>query len=1261
MAVIAEHDVGIRIQPARVDRVGAQAAEHHIGARARGDDVARPAVAVADHPRPDAELEGGETVVAQHDIRARTRGDGIAAGAADHEVVAVTGLDPVVAAVGGVGRGELDPHAGLEHRVAVVADDDVAAAQRRDDVGPGATDDEVVTAADLDLVVAAEAGIEALGTDHATGRVEGDVAVIAEHDVGVRVGLAGIDRVAAEAAEHEIRAGSGGDRVASAADPVADDLQTDSACKADRAVVAQHDVGARAGRDGVGARATQHDVVAVADRDPVVAGARRIGRDEDHAHTGLELGVAAIADHRVVAAQRDYDVAAGPGDDHVVAGPNIDRVVAAEAEVEALGPLDATAGLEGGATVVTEHDVVAAERGDPVGTGAADDDVVAAADIDAVVVPEAEIQALGALHAALAVEGDVAVVAEDDVGIGIVLSSIDRVGTQAAEDEVRAGSGSDGVGSTAVAAARQFEADSACEGHGTVVAQDDVGTGARGDGVGTRATEDDVVARAGLDAVVATAGRIEALGELDAAEFVEGHVAIVTEDDVVIRIVLAGINRVAAQAADHEVGAGTRPDRVARAAGRIALGLQADSAREGYEAVVAQDDVGTGTRGDRVGARAADDDIVAATGIDAVVAAGGRIGGLRADDATEFVERDVAVVTEDDVVVGIQLAGVDRVAAETADDEVGAGTGDDRVTRAARQVALDLKTDSACEDHTAVVAQHDICAGPRGDRVRARAAEDQVGTRARQNLVVATERRIDTLGERDAAESVEGDVAVAAEDDVRVRIVLAGIDRVAAEAAEDEVGAGTGDDGVATATADALAESLAQDAVHEVDGAVIAEHEVGTDAGGDGVAAGAAEHDVVAVARADDVVARHALVLGRDAHELALREGRRTVVAEDDVEPGTRGDVVGADAAEHHVVALARHDGVAAAEGGFHRLDRDQDPVQEHGAAVVAEDHVGARSGLDLVGPDAADDDAAAIAEGDLVACACRGGGGRRLEHAALRVEGRLAVVAEHRAAAVASRDDVAARTAEDHGHAVADSDRVVTADVVVGRLDHDRQAGGGEPGMAGIAEDDVGAGAELHAVAEARSDAVATGTADDGVAAAAERDRVLVADLRADAGDLDDDAGLEIGLAAVAEHDVVAVADGDRVAARAAEHDVVAVADGDRVVAADRGVERERALDQAEGIEGDDAVVAQDDRALVAAPDRIAAHTAEHDVVARAEGDRVASADGGRRGGDARQHAGRDPIRHRHGEVGLAAVTEDDVVARAGGDGVATRTADDP
>ena len=342
----------------------------------------------------------------------------------------------------------------------MVADDDVAAAQSRDGVGARAADDEVVAAADPDLVIVAEADIEALGPLHAALPVEGDLAAVAEHHVGIRVGLARVDRVGAETAEHHVGARAGRDDVARAAVALAHHPRPDAQFEGHEAVVAQHDVGARAGRDGVAARAAEHDVVAVAGVDPVVAGAARIGRHEDHPHPGLELGVAAIADDRIVAAERGHDVAAGPGDDHVVTGSDLDRVVAAEAEIEALGPLDAPAGLEGGATVVAEHDVVAAERRDPVGTGAAEDDVVAAADLDGVVVAEAEIQALGALHPTLAVEGDVAVVAEHDVGIGIQLAGIDGVGAQAAEDEVRAGAGGDRVGRAAVTAARDLEADS---------------------------------------------------------------------------------------------------------------------------------------------------------------------------------------------------------------------------------------------------------------------------------------------------------------------------------------------------------------------------------------------------------------------------------------------------------------------------------------------------------------------------------------------------------------------------------------------------------------------------------------------------------------------------------------------------------------------------------------------------------------------------------------------------------------------------------
>ena len=851
--------------------------------------------------------------------------------------------------------------------------------------------------------------------------------VVADDDVGVRVVAAGVDDVAAEAAEDEIRARTRGDGVGPAADAVGDDLQTDSACERDPAVVAEHDVGTSAGDDRVVARTAEHDVVAVARRESIGAGSGRVGRDDEGAQTSLELGVAAIAEDDVVAAQRRHRVAARARDDDVVARADVDRVVAAEAEIEALGPLHTAISLEGGASFVAEHHVVAGKRGDRVGAGAADDDVVAAADLDGVVVAETRIEALGPLHPAQGIELDGAVVAEDDVGIRVGLARVDGVATATAEHHVGARAGRDGVGRTALAAARHLEADSACEGH------------------------------------------------------------------------------------------------------------------------------------------------------------------------------------------------------------------------------------------AAVVAQHDVRAVPRDDGVGARAAEDQVGARAGLDLVVAAQRRVERLGEPDAAEGVEGDVAVVAEDDVVVRIGLARIDEVAAEAADDEVGARARGDHVAAAAASPLAEGLQPDAVQDVDGAVVAEDNVGTDAGGNGVVARAAENDVVAVARADRVVARHALVLGGGAHEDALREGREAVVAEDHVAPSARGDVVGADAAEHHVVALARHDPVAAAEGRVRGLDRDQDAVREHGAAVVAEDHVRAGAGADLVRADAADDDAAAVAEGDEVAQARRGGGGRSLEDATLRVEGRLAVVAEHRAAAVAGGDGVAARTAEDHGDAVADADRVVAADIVVGRLDQGRQAGRGEAGVARIADDHVGAGADLRAVADPGRDGVAAGTAEDRVAAAADSDGVAVADLGADARDLDEDASLEIGLAAVAEHDIVAVADGDRVAARTAQDDVVAVADGNGVVAADGRGDRERTLDPAGGVEGDDAVVAQDHRAPVGAGDGVAARATEHDVAAGAEADRVGAADGGRGGGDAREHARRHGTRRRHGEVGLAAVAEDDVVARAGGDPVGPRTADDP
>ncbi|GJD85851.1 hypothetical protein HPGCJGGD_3745 [Methylobacterium haplocladii] len=920
LAEVADDQVGAR---AGGDLVAPGAAEDDVVAVAALDDVARtPALLGRVDLADEAVLEADDAHVAEQDVGARAGGDVVGAHAADDDVVAVATLDDVARAVIRIGRGELDTRAGLEERVAVVAEDHVVAAEGGDRVGPGAADDDVVAAAGIDRVVVAEGRVEALGPlDEAEG-IEGDAAVIAEHDVRLGVVLAGIDAVGTETAQHDVGTGAGADDVARAAVAVALDDGPDAELEAHAAVVAEDDVVALAGRDGVAARTADDEVVAVAGIDPVVAGIRGVGRDEGDAHAGLEHGVAMIA----------------------------------------------------------EDDVAAAERGDHVAARSADDDVFAAADTDLVVAAEADVEALGALHAAEGVERDLAVVAEDDVGIGVVgegvdLARVDRVGAEAADDQIGAGARRDDVARAAVAVAENTRPDAELERHETVVAEHDVGAAGGRDGVAARTADDEVVAGACRDPVVAAVGGV-GRGELDAHALLE--------------------HRVAAVADDH---------------------------------------VAAAERGDDVAAGAADDDVVAAADVDGVVAAEARIEAFGPLHDAAGVEGHVAVVAEHEVGIRVGRAGVDHVAAEAADHEVGARAGRDGVGRAAVAVARHLDTDSARELHPAVVAEHDVGTGARGDRVGARAAEDEVVAGTRVDLVVAADRRVDGFGERNAALTVEGDLAVVAEDDVAVAVGLAGVDRVGAEATEHQIGARTRGDDVARAAV-AVADYVGPHAEFVGERAVVAEDDVAARARGDGVAARAAEHDVVAVADVDPVVAGADRVGRNEGHAHPAVELRRTAVAEDDVAAAERGDDVAADARDDEVVACADIDDVVAAEAEVDALGTLHAPVRLEGhAAVVAEHGVVAAERGDLVGAGAGDDEVVTAAHHDGVVVA-----EARIEalgplHAAPRIEEDVAVVAEHDvgiAVAETRVDRVGPETADHEVGARARGDGVAAAAVAV-------------------------------------------------------------------------------------------------------------------------------------------------------------------------------------------------------------------------------------
>ena len=162
--------------------------------------------------------------------------------------------------------------------------------------------------------------------------------------------------------------------------------------------------------------------------------------------------------------------------------------------------------------------------------------------------------------------------------------------------------------------------------------------------------------------------------------------AVVAEDDVGA---VACVDRVAADAAEDHVVARAAGDAVGAADGGVGRGEQAERHRQAAEArsrgrgrqrhaVVAEDRVAAVAGGDRVRPSAAEHDVVARAGGDRVVAAGGRVRGLDAVDvggvAVVAGQRaavlgrdpvDEAVVADHDVVAG---ARADRVAADAAED-----------------------------------------------------------------------------------------------------------------------------------------------------------------------------------------------------------------------------------------------------------------------------------------------------------------------------------------------------------------------------------------------------------------------------------------------------------------------------------------------------------------------------------------------------------------------------------------------------------------
>ena len=1026
-------------------------------------------------------------------------------------------------------------------------------------------------------------------------------------------------------------------------------------------------------QDVVVAAAANH-VIAVAAGQVVVAG------------TAVEVVVAAVAIEFIVAAAAEQPVVVGAAEQGVLAvagsafhglavdrhrcdprhgkagrelelgGIPVQRILETGGEEGGLGdvlvttPQQVVAGIavEGVVALVADEDIVAAATPQQVRTQAAVDIVAAAVDGRCKAAAVIFIRGhRGGDEIAVAIARGEAVVAEDEVGGGIVVAADQGVVAGAAEDHLAAqvDTGVEGAAIEVGVVAELY-----------VLAVDDiVAAGAVVDGVDLLYAG---VAQAVLD--------VGAVAEQEVVPFVAGnHVAAIagavaaagtTDDDIDPRPAGQGV---AAAVAGRQ---GTQ---------HVTAVLEFDAA------VVAEDLVGFVARAavDGVVAGAADDTVLAlgavaigvvggdghavlvderrALMVDAVVAAHLGQPALDGQDGIAGVAVGVTAVTEQEVVALVTLddvaatAGHAVVAAGTADDQIVALAGLDTVAAAVVPVAavdvvvlieervggLRRFVEGVVADDDAIVAQQDVdvVVVTGTDQVVAGAAEDHVALGLAEDPVIAAGAGEQALDPLDHVPGAALDIAMIAEQDVHAAVA---IDHVIGVAAQDQILAGIAVEGVVAArcgvggievvvivravaqfhhgaeriirigAADAVLPGLGQlvgqcaQRVGANGHAVVAQDAVIARGATNFIVARAAEQDIVAVLAVDQVVvARRGqdVALGRlDAGGQALHHvgdaahhvgvvTQNQVVAAVAVQ-GVSGAATVAAAANDEVVARTAGEGIGAAVTGIGAGDAVVGLVAQH-AGVVAD------QGVVIVALGAALDGVGATAAEDGVGAVIAGG----------HVDGIVASVGGIRAVDLAH--DIAA----------------VTDNIAV------------------VAQQGVGAAAAPERIAAIAGAVGITAAAEDVIIARATVDGVAAAVGRVGGVDIIG-IGLAVGeggAAVVAEDEVdrTVPATVDAVIARAADEDVRAralaalaatVVGIDDVVAAEAGGQARRgaggAQDDAIHIPFDEGIVAQDDVGAGVARESVTGHwrcsgvvvglgTADDQVVAVAAAQGVAAA----------------------------------------------------
>ena len=328
--------------------------------------------------------------------------DGVVAEAGDHEVVADTDDDLVVATFARCGRADLAERLDLvvankiPEGLAVVAEHDIGVVGDRicvrrsanssvDGVVAVATEHNVRSAAGEDLVVATNVIGRGLGggDQRDAGRgVEGRTTVVAEHDVWRRIGAVGtgVDGVVTEASDDRVGAFADGDVVVATisgcrrldqAEHVVGDagVWIGDVVEDDLAAVAKADVTTGASVDRVIAGTCDEDVVVLARDDLIGAADGRGQRDEVRDESVFEHDSGVVTNDDVLAVTSVEHVwvgisATGTTDEQVVGAFAVghigtaERIRAADGDVFAVG----SGWIDGEATGAIARTTVADDR-----------------------------------------------------------------------------------------------------------------------------------------------------------------------------------------------------------------------------------------------------------------------------------------------------------------------------------------------------------------------------------------------------------------------------------------------------------------------------------------------------------------------------------------------------------------------------------------------------------------------------------------------------------------------------------------------------------------------------------------------------------------------------------------------------------------------------------------------------------------------------------------------------------------------------------